>query len=124
MAQAMAWHLKASDQGFAPAEMAVGTFMRTAGEFPKDDQQALFWYRKAADQGYAIAQESVGIAYVNGLGVSVDFSQARAWFDKAIAGGDTEAENYLCPTFQQARLRGVASKNVTEMDRVLARIDP
>jgi TPR repeat protein len=124
MAQAMVWYRKAADQRYPAAEVAVGTLYANGWGVSRDESQALIWYRKAADQGYAVAQESVGIAYTNGLGVAPDFAEARAWLDRAIAGGNTEAELYLCPPYQEAWIRAFASKDSAKMDRVIAKIDP
>ena len=75
-AKALAWYLKAADQGLADAQNNLGVIYYKN----KDYAQAVVWYRKAADQGNVVAQNNLGAMYASGDGVPQDYSQAYAWF--------------------------------------------
>ena len=66
--EAAKWYRKAADQGYAPAETALGTRLLN-----KNDEEAYKWYQKAAEQGDPIAKQALTlrnsptIAYIRGL---------------------------------------------------------
>jgi uncharacterized protein len=82
--QAEAWFKKASDQGYAQAELALGLLLekRNSG-IAEDDAQAAGLLRKAADQGLAEAQYQLALSYRHGIGMAADNAQAAAWLQKA-----------------------------------------
>lgn len=123
MTQAMVWYSRAANQGLPEAQVAVGTLYSNGWGVPQDKAKALTWYRKAANQNDAIAQSFVGIAYVNGLGVEPDFAEAKIWLGRAIDGGVADAVSFLCPPYEAAWIEASMSKNVTQMDQVIAKID-
>jgi hypothetical protein len=47
-ASAAQWYQKAADQGYAPAQINLGSLYEQGKGVPKDPQQALSWYRKAS----------------------------------------------------------------------------
>ena len=52
------WYKKAADQGYAPAQRALGTIFQDGIGRKADYEQALFWFQKAADQGAAGAADA------------------------------------------------------------------
>jgi len=124
MGEAMKWFRKAADEGYPPAQMDVAALYSNGWGVPRDEAAALAWNRKAADQGYPVAEEAVGVAYANGLGVPPDFAAARPWLERAIAGGDTQAELFLCPPDQQVWAKAVATGDPDAMDKAIIGIDP
>jgi len=47
-ATAAVWYRKAADQGYAPAQINLGSFYEQGKGVPKDPKQALNWYRQAS----------------------------------------------------------------------------
>src|SRR5215510_13467908 len=47
-ASAAQWYQKAASQGYAPAQIDLGSLYEQGKGVPKDPQQALAWYRKAS----------------------------------------------------------------------------
>jgi len=82
-AQAVNWHRKAAEQGYAMAQILLGIRYREGRGVPQDDVQAVDWYRKAAEQGYAPAQLNLGVMYAEGLGAPQDYMQAHMWLNLA-----------------------------------------
>ncbi len=123
-AQALFWYRKAADQGNADGEFYVGVQYESGWGVVKDYGQALAWFRKSADHGNAEAAEALGMAYENGVGVPADFGQARIWLDRAVAGGDAAAEVGLCAPYERAWIQVAGGKDISAMDRVIAKIDP
>jgi uncharacterized protein len=89
--KALAWFLKAADQGLADAQNNLGVIYYKN----KDYVQAVAWYRKAADQGNVVAQNNLGAMYASGDGVPQDYAQAITWFRKAANQGDAIAQDNL-----------------------------
>jgi hypothetical protein len=58
-AQAVKWFRLAADQGYAPAQGALGVTYEYGKGVPQDYAQAVKWYRLAADQGSARAQNDL-----------------------------------------------------------------
>jgi TPR repeat protein len=56
-AQAVAWHRKAAEQGFALAQTSLAIFYYNGQGVTKDYAQAVAWFRKAAEQGESNAKE-------------------------------------------------------------------
>jgi tetratricopeptide (TPR) repeat protein len=93
--QAVAWLLKAAEQGLAHAQGNLGNMYYNGEGVQQDFKQALAWSRKAAEQGVANAQVSLGLVYRQGEGVQQDFKQAAAWYQKAADQGYTMAHLML-----------------------------
>jgi TPR repeat protein len=86
---------KAAQQGYAPAQFALGTVYRTGHGAAKDDAEAVTWYRTAAERGYAPAQDYLGSMYQNGRGVAQDDAEAVSWYRKAAEQGYAPAQTNL-----------------------------
>lgn len=85
----------AAEDGFAPAQTALGTVLEAGALGTQDTQKAIDWYTRAANQGDWIAQLSLGRIYFRGLAVPRDASAARKWFLLAAASGDGVSTYYL-----------------------------
>lgn len=100
--------LRAAEQGFAPAQVAIGQDFRTAtiGRLSKDEairayQSALNWYLKAARQDYVPAYTALGNIY-NGdvhkggepdeVFIDAYHNEAIYWYLKAAKRGDCQAQ--------------------------------
>ena len=89
--QALIWHRKAAEQGYAESQYNLGVMYANVQGVPQDDKQALSWFRKAADQGYADSQYNLGVMYANGQGAPQNLIEAVFWFRKAAEQGVTRA---------------------------------
>jgi len=119
-AKAAQYLRQAADQGYAPAQVALGSYYGRGRGVPRNVTTAVSWYRKAADQGNALAQYAMGNFYATGRGVTNDMSEAIKWWQKAAAQKQMDAEAalgqlYLLP---QARY-GTNYLNYAEADRWL-----
>lgn len=72
---AMGLWRKASQEGYAPAQVWLGDILDKAEE----DVEAVDWYRKAAAQGSAAGEYGLGQMYFKGEGVKKDVEQAHAY---------------------------------------------
>lgn len=81
--EAVKWYRKAADQGYHPAQFALGVNYAAGVGVAKDVIQAISWYRKAADQGNEFAQTSLGNRYILGDGVPKDYIEAYAYLNLA-----------------------------------------
>ena len=91
--EALEWYRKAAEQGYAPAQVNLGSLYAEGQGTPQDFQEALRWYHKAADQGYAPAQFNLGIMCVMNQGtLSKDYVMAYVWFSRAAMQGDEDAK--------------------------------
>lgn len=78
------WYRKASDQGFAHAQNALGVLYAQGLGGAADSAQAVKYYRMAAEQGHPMAQMNLASAYEAGEGVSPDDGKAINWYRSAI----------------------------------------
>lgn len=88
------WH-KSAEQGYAPAQTALGSAYGRGVGVGMDIANAVMWYRKAAGQGYAVAEFAMGNFYAQGTGVTNDLTQAIQWWKKAAAQNYAGAEAAL-----------------------------
>jgi TPR repeat protein len=58
-AKAVAWFLKAAEQGNVKAQYNLGVMYDTGAGVPRSHTQAVAWYSKAADQGDADAKRAL-----------------------------------------------------------------
>lgn len=86
---------KSAEQGYAPAQTALGSAYGRAVGVPMDISNAVAWYRKAAGQGYAVAEYAMGNFYAQGAGLTKDLAQAVQWWKKAAAQNYANAEAAL-----------------------------
>lgn len=90
---ALKWYRKAADQGYAPAQVNLGSMYFEGQGVARDFQEALKWYREAADQGYAPAQFNLGAIYAQGhKGIPKDPLMAYVWFSRSAVLGDEDAQ--------------------------------
>jgi TPR repeat protein len=91
---------QAAEQGYAPAQTAVGFAYANGNGVLRDETEAVIWYRKAAEQGEVAAETNLAIAYQTGHGLAQDYLQAIAWYRKAaaqgLAGAQVNLGNIYC----------------------------
>ncbi|MCL2349418.1 MAG: sel1 repeat family protein [Planctomycetaceae bacterium] len=125
--EAEEWFRKAANQGFAPAQTAIGHYYLSGkGLIVRDYTEAEKWFRKAAEQGYAGAQFNLGVFYFNKAipvqyvwdkmtpeeliklqtnfftTAKVDikkFEEAMKWLRMAAEQGHAEARDYLAQCY-------------------------
>ncbi|WP_321871648.1 tetratricopeptide repeat protein [Paraburkholderia tropica] len=83
--------LNAANQGYADAQLVLGTFYTMGRGVPRDATQAVFWHRKAAEQGRPDAEYMLGYDYERGNGVPKDDAQSVIWLRKAADQGQSAA---------------------------------
>ena len=103
---AVKWHRKSADQGFAKGQSGLGYCYISGQGVPKDEDEGFRWYQKAAEQGFAGGQDNLGVCYLNGRGVSKDEAEAFKWFKKAAEQGDVYGQLHLAIAYKAGR--GVA----------------
>jgi uncharacterized protein len=85
--QAKRWLVKSAEQGYAPAQLAVGLM------HSKDDPaKAALWLQRAARQGNSEAQFWLGTAYEQGLFGTTNYKEAVSWFQKSAKQGHPDAQ--------------------------------
>jgi TPR repeat protein len=87
--------LKAAEQGYVPAQAAVGTLYAAGTGVAQNFAEAAKWYRKAAEAGHVQAAANLAILYTKGQGVPRDPNQASEWNRAAAKGGSAIAEDNL-----------------------------
>jgi uncharacterized protein len=86
------WLLRSAEQGYAPAQEAMGMmYMGANGDYGKADM----WLRRAAEQGDAEAQFWLGAAYEQGRIGTTDYREAFKWLQKAAEQGHVDAQASL-----------------------------
>ncbi|KAG0284299.1 hypothetical protein BGZ96_011310 [Linnemannia gamsii] len=98
--EAMTWYLKAAEQDYAPAKVAIGSLHESGqcGRIPEKDRNysgAMEWYLKAATQGDAQAHYEIGRMFDEGAGVVQDDLKARQWYAQAAGRGHADAKKRL-----------------------------
>ncbi len=89
VAKAYEWHQISANNGYAPAQNAVGLYLSTGKR--KDYKTAAYWFEKAAEQGDASALYNLGNAYFYGLGKPEDIEKAKDCFTKSHQKGYYQA---------------------------------
>jgi TPR repeat protein len=98
--QALAWYLKAAEQGHVVAQNRVGNILsRGITGVPVDYVRAVHWYRRAAEKGDAIAQHSLGMMYSVGEGVPQSYVEAVKWYRMAAEQGLDAAQMDLAMSY-------------------------
>jgi uncharacterized protein len=98
MTQALTWYRTAAEQGFPPAQNALGLMYREGRGVEQNKEKAVEWYRKAAKQKFAKAMFNLGTAYYNGDGVAINGIAAYAWFLLAQQYGSEPARDAVART--------------------------
>jgi TPR repeat protein/beta-lactamase regulating signal transducer with metallopeptidase domain len=101
--QAVAWYLRAAEQGHADAQSGLGVLYAMGRGVDQNDKQAAEWFRKAADQGHRYAQFSLGDQYYKGKGIEQDYRQAVTWYRKAAEQGHLYAQFVLGTMFLEGK---------------------
>ncbi len=118
-AEAVKWFRLAAEQGWAPAQLALGTLYGAGRGVLKDAAEAMRWYRLAAEQGHvgwqavasraggtpesllaaeqglAMTQYNLGVGYFLGRGVLKNAAEAARWYRLAAEQGHAEAQGSL-----------------------------
>ena len=87
------WYKRAAVNGFAPAQVMVGSAYSKGRGVKKNLKEAVRWYRKAAEQCDVRAQFNMGNIYYLGEGVAKNFLLAQMWWKISILSGDDFGRN-------------------------------
>ncbi|AER65970.1 Sel1 domain protein repeat-containing protein [Thermovirga lienii DSM 17291] len=103
MQKAYALYKKAAEQGYAPAQFAMGICYENGGHgITQDGQNAAYWYRRAALQGHTKAQLHLGNLYwFKDRGVPRNEQKAMDWWFVASVNGESKAQLYLAHRYFQ-----------------------
>jgi hypothetical protein len=102
--EAAKWLQKAADQGYAPAESALGDLLARGVLGGDRIGEALNWVRKAADKGSAPAETMLGVMLYYGeistvrtfhVPTAQDKAEGLRWLRKGAADGDDRARDEL-----------------------------
>ena len=74
--EAIAWHRKSADQGFAHAQTTLGLAYAYGHGVEVDHAEAARWCRLAAEQGHRDGQLCLGLMYGAGAGVDQDHAES------------------------------------------------
>ena len=77
--QALHWNTLSAQQGYAPAQYALGLSHYYKEHMKPDPAQAFHWMEQSAKQNYAPAQYMLSIFYYNGEGTPKDIRQFTNW---------------------------------------------
>jgi len=81
-----------AEQGFATAQVALGSMYAKGEGVPQNYKIAAKWFRLAAEQGNADAQYLLGARYIEGTGVRQDYTIAKKWLLLAAEQGNAYAQ--------------------------------
>lgn len=98
--ESAAWFTRSAEQGFAPAQSALGLAYARGVTGKPDEEAAAIWYARAAKQGYAEAQYQLAILYANGLGVKKDEAKALGLFTWAAEHEHSDAQRLLAAMYE------------------------
>jgi TPR repeat protein len=95
--KAVQWYTLAAEQGYAPAQVALGVLLSDGDELARNLDAAIFWTQKAVDQGDAAAASNLARIYRDLQKPAKSFR----WYRQAVSMGDTDAllELALCYLF-------------------------
>jgi TPR repeat protein len=91
--QALAWFLKAADQGDVLAQMDLEWMYRVGMGVPMDQKKSFDWGLKAAEHGDPVAEFFLAGHYEEGEGVAKNLAEALRWCEKSADQGYGEAED-------------------------------
>ena len=101
--EAMRWYRLAAEQGFTPAQRALGYMYQLGQGAPQDYKEAMRWYRLAAEQGDAPAQRGLSAMYRDGEGVPEDYKEAVRWARMAAEQGDADSQVFLGAAYERGK---------------------
>jgi TPR repeat protein len=122
-AEAVKWSSKAAQQGipqgqeslralaqegYAPAQNALGMTYEKGWGSLKIDAEAVNWYRRAAEQKLAAAQLNLGRMYAAGKGTRQSDVEAYKWFALAAAQGNPDARKQLAEVAKKLTAEQIA----------------
>ena len=93
--EAIAWHRKSADQGFAHAQTTLGLAYAYGHGVDVDYAEAARWCRLAAEQGYRDGQLCLGLMYGAGVGVDQDHAESVRLLRLAAEQGQALAQARL-----------------------------
>ena len=93
--EAIAWHRKSADQGFAHAQTTLGLAYAYGHGVDVDYAKAARWCRLAAEQGYRDGQLCLGLMYGVGVGVDQDHGESVRLLRLAAEQGQALAQARL-----------------------------
>jgi TPR repeat protein len=86
---------RAAEQGYAGAQVLLGSRYDDGKGVDKHAIEAAKWYRRAAEQGHSKGQWLVGDAYAFGEGVPKNLVEAAKWYRRAAEQGVQFAQHNL-----------------------------
>ena len=92
---AVQYYRKAAEQGYAPAQNALGDMYYYGRCVTRDYVEAVRWYRKSAEKGDSDAQNRLGDMYRDGHGVAPNDLEAFKLYHNAANQGSASARNKL-----------------------------
>ncbi len=123
-AEAMPLWQKAADQGFAEAELDIGSSYLYGAGVTRDDATGAAWLRKAADQGWAEAQLTLGKLYHLGRGVTADDREAYVWESLAVLYGHNTSIEEDATTDLKGLYQALTPDQIAEADKRVAAWTP
>lgn len=84
---AVEWFLKASHQGYSPAQYFLSTIYLDSKRGFQDIKKAIYWLNESAARGYAGAQHDLGFCFEDGKHVPKNIPEAINWYQKAASQG-------------------------------------
>ena len=92
---AVAWYRRAAEQGYAPAQCALGICLRFGMGVGRNDAEAAKWLRAAASQGHALAQCALADCCMKGEGEPKDEKETMRLYRAAAEQGLAAAQNSM-----------------------------
>jgi TPR repeat protein len=89
---AIKWYLKAAEQGWVRAQVALGRAYKWGDFSTSDPVQAVKWYEIAAKNGHGRAQLELAEMFYGGVWVEKDDNKALMWFRAAADQGINDAQ--------------------------------
>ena len=102
-AAALKWYRRAAEQGYALAQVNLGSMYFDGQGTSPDIQEALKWYRLAANQGLASAQFDLGVLCEQHGRTPQDVQEALTWYQKAAGQGYAPAQVNLAALYAEGQ---------------------
>jgi hypothetical protein len=90
-ATALAWFQKSAEQGYGPAENALGMIYLFPESGKPNAAKAVEYLVKGAEHGDAWAMNNLGALYEQGWGTPIDLIKAKAFYAQAATKGNSAA---------------------------------
>ncbi len=101
-AKAVAWFMRAAEQGDVSAQLSLSECYYNGMGVEEDHFEAIKWVSKAAEQGDSTAYWTLGVCYYRDDGVpasSNNKSKAVRWFRMAAERGHAQAQSWLADCY-------------------------